>query len=189
MRLTSYGSRARSTLVCLPLFEGTIYMLLNATLVVATAWFLWHPRESHPLGSQKYSNLCNEAYTVAETSLGVHMPVVPPTCSHFVNVLSRFTGILSLYFAYFTLQWLRCLVLLAAACATRHKECLAQFLDSTQVFMFFFGLANIIILHIFRFQPAGKLASGDYQSLSEKQQTLSAYYDMWSQSGSMPDSG
>ena len=102
-RLTSYGARARSPLVCLPLFEGFVYMILNATLVVATGWFLWQPKESKPLATPQLSKVCNEPYNVMTTPLGQHVPMVPPTCSHFVDVLARFTGILSLYFAYFVI--------------------------------------------------------------------------------------
>ena len=55
--------------------------------------------------------------------------------------------------------------------------------------MFCFGLANLVILHVFRFEPSGKLVSSDFQSLSEKQATLRAYYDLWNATGDMPESG
>lgn len=49
---------------CLTAFEATIYLSAMTALVVATAVFLWHPKENN----SKYegSKVCNKPYIVVE---------------------------------------------------------------------------------------------------------------------------
>lgn len=51
---------------CLTAFEATIYLSAMTALVVATAVFLWHPKESD--SKNEGSMACNKPYTVVESS-------------------------------------------------------------------------------------------------------------------------
>ena len=52
-----------------------------------------------------------------------------------------------------------------------------------------YGLACLIILHVYRFQPSGKYASGDYMTGDQRKTMIQNYINAWNQLGYMPDDG
>jgi|LauGreDrversion4_2_1035121.scaffolds.fasta_scaffold825886_1 hypothetical protein len=86
---------------CMTCFEAGIYISAFLALLVATACFLWHPNESD---ASLYDNMlvCNDPYTVvAGTPYNTFSYSSP--CSSTVNIYTRFTNILQLYFAFYVI--------------------------------------------------------------------------------------
>lgn len=92
-----------------------------------------------------------------------------------MNVYQRFTTVLQLYFAFFVIQWVRVAVFFVALCA--QSENIAKFTDCTGCCQCCYGIAILIILHVFRFQPSGKYVSGDYFTSTQLSNVIQAYHN------------
>ena len=104
---------------CMTCFEIGIYMAAQTALLIATAAFLWHPKESaleSPM-LENFQKVCNEPWTREETN-GVSYPKYESTepCDNFVDIYFQFTTILRLYFAFFVVQWFRMAVVYFSLC-------------------------------------------------------------------------
>ena len=78
---------------CLSAFEASIYFVSYTALVIATAFFLWHPKEKNPANKAAFESVCNDKYEVQSTANG-NVAFFNQPCSKTVNVFERFTTIL-----------------------------------------------------------------------------------------------
>ena len=51
-----------------------------------------------------------------------------------------------------------------------------------------YGIACLVVLHVYRFQPSGKIAAGDYMSTAQAQTLRDNYFKQWDATGQMPES-
>jgi hypothetical protein len=174
---------------CCVAFEIGIYLAAQTALVIATAALLWHPKEGkleEPLLTS-FSKVCNDPWTREENN-GVSYPKYSTApCENFVDIYYQFTTILQLYFAFFVIQWVRMVIIFLALCT--QNAGLVKIFEGLGCSQCCFGLACLIILHVFRFQPAGKLASMDFMTMDEKKKFIEAYKELWDKLGELPPSG
>jgi hypothetical protein len=104
-----------------------------------------------------------------------------------VNIYYRFSTLLGLYFAYFVVQWFRMFVIYLGL-FTQNKRFVTLFEDLGAI-IFFYGIALLVTLHAWRFSPAGKLISKDYETMEEKKENLKDYLETWEKTGEMPETG
>ena len=98
-----------------------------------------------------------------------------------------FTTVLRLYFAFFVIQWVRMVVIFIGLC-TKNQN-LGRLFDGLGCSQCCYGLACLIILHVYRFQPASRIASNDYMDSSEHANVRAEYIKQWDKAGEMPESG
>ena len=161
-----------------------MYFATYTALTVATGVFLWHPRESE---SKNAGQVCNEPYTVIVLPTGDQYYTQPTNCTDTVDVYYRFTTILQLFFAFFITNWWRMLTLYFGLC-TQSKWVVWQY-EVLGLFNSLFGVACLVIVHIYRFQPSGKIASLDFMTHAQIQTLVDAYLKQWDATGVMPDDG
>lgn len=110
-----------------------------------------------------------------------------------MDVVSRFSQTLRMWFAYFVIQWVRTLLHLVFLCFSstdsRFKKGLAWVLDFTVVPLFLYWIAIMVVLHVYRFAPSGKYVSFDYFTRSEHSDLFERYFDAWDATDVMPESG
>lgn len=179
--------------------EFTLYISAQTALLITSAWTLWHPREEDPATNSvppgvNLRRVCNLDYTEVEYAPGKHTAVFPASCDEYVDVVSRFTITLRLWFSLFLIQWVRMLLHLVSLCLSsssdsRFKRSLDWFLDFTTLPLFLYWLASMVVLHVYRFAPSGKYVSFDYFSRSEHSDIIEQYFDKWDATDVMPESG
>ncbi|TNV77102.1 hypothetical protein FGO68_gene3587 [Halteria grandinella] len=174
---------------CLTCFEACIYFLVQTALTVATGILLYHPKEGYLTGEtlEKYMKVCNDSWTRDEIN-GKSYPKYASPCKDYVNIYSQWSTVLQLFFAFYIIQWAR-MFLIFCAVWCRGIDCFTKLFDCLGCTQCCYGIASIIILHVYRFQPAGRVAAMDYLTMDEHNQYFENYKEEWSRNGTMPESG
>jgi hypothetical protein len=133
--------------------EMGIHWAAATALAIATAFFLWGVEA----WDDQFCLACNNEYKVEKNS-----PVGIYDCSEdeVVDVKARFTTILQIYFAVFIINWVIYTAILLAGIFKSEK--LARVVESIGCCNCCYGLAALIILHVYRFQPSGRYCSLDF---------------------------
>lgn len=174
---------------CLTCFEAGFYLSAQTALLIATAAMLWHPKESQledPLKAG-YENVCNEPWTRDEINGFSYPKYEDSECEKTVDIYYQWTSILQLYFAFFVIQWFRMALVFFALCT--QSVSIIKLFEGLGCAQCCYGLACLIILHLYRFQPAGRAAAMDYMTMDEHKDLVKAYRDAWELTDEMPDSG
>lgn len=172
---------------CLTACEAILYLMAYTALTIATGIFLWHPREGD--SKMKGYMVCNDHYTVVPLpSGGNYYKSDSNPCTNTVDVWYRFTTVLQLYFAFFVTQWFRTILIFVALCLNKPKLLVWTF-EGLGCLQCLYGIAILIILHVYRFEPSGKIVSGDFMTSEQHKQIREAYFKKWDETGEMPESG
>ena len=148
--------------------ELIFYWGAYTALTIATAYYLWSDEDKEDYGK---SVQCNDEYDSSDcTKNGI--------CEEDdqVDVQKRFGDILRIYFALFVSNWALYTVLIFAAIAKSHK--LARLVEGLSCCNCCLAIAALVILHVYRFQPSGKAASGDCLTDEQKEDIEDAWEKM-----------
>jgi hypothetical protein len=95
-----------------------------------------------------------------------------------IDVFYRFNVIHKLYFAFFVTQWFRFTVIILGCIIKSTK--IVRSMEGLGCLNCCFGFACLIILHVYRFQPSGKVCSRDYLDKDNFKTTVNAIIDAFS---------
>lgn len=120
--------------------------------------------------------MCNNQYTIKYTANTGSVPIGHFNCSldDRVNVYDRFTTILQLYFAFFIIQAFRMLLILICLCK-HNNQALSKIFEVLGIINALYGFALFIILQVYRWEPSGRYASGDWMDADYRMQILEMY--------------
>ena len=129
-----------------------LYLVAYTVLTVTTGFYLWQIEVP-----KKISGYDTNDCVSINSNKGVI--TISDSKDDYIHVNDRYQIILKIYFAYFITEQVRSFIMVIALLAKSPRL--------AQIYTFgclndCLGLAALIILHVYRFQPSGKYCSGDY---------------------------
>ena len=131
--------------------EYLFYWAAFTALTIATGYYLWSDEDKDR--NQVWA--CNNEYDSSDCSKNTNI------CNQddYVDVQERFGNILRIYFALFVTYWATTTFILLGALA--NVPTIAKLAECLSCLTCCLGIAALVILHVYRFQPSGRSASGD----------------------------